>query len=86
MPEDDEGKRDRELKRANEEWLAKHREELLDAYAGRYIAVLDERVIADDPDFIRLLVRLDKEHPTADVSVAAIRFLGPPDLARRGRR
>ncbi len=84
-PADDELLRDRELRRANEDWLARHREELLDAYAGRYVAVFDERVVAEDPDFLRLLVRLGKEHPSVDPSVAAIRFLGDPSLNRRRR-
>lgn len=82
----DELVRESEQRRANEEWLERHREELLDEYAGKYIAVLDERVIAEDPDFLRLLVRLDREHPTVDVSTAAIRFLGTPELSRRPRR
>ncbi len=85
MADDGEGAGVRAQKRANEEWIERHREELLDAYAGKYIAVLGERVIAEDPDFLRLLVRLDKEHPAVDVSVAAIRFLSTPTLARRGR-
>lgn len=85
MPAEDEVRRDIELRRANEEWLDRHREELLDEYAGKYVAVFDERVVAEDPDFVRLLARLGKEHPSMDPSVAAIRFLSTPALTRRVR-
>ena len=77
--------RDIRLRWANEAWLEKHRAELLSEFAGRYVAILDERVVAEDPDFVRLLARLGKEHPTVDPFVAAIEFLSEDDAASRTR-
>ena len=42
----------------NVEYFQVHREDLLRQHPGEWVAVLDERVVATDPDYERLLKEL----------------------------
>jgi len=65
-------------KRANEDWLDRHRSELRRRYPNRYVAVLHEEVVGVEKDFPPLLARLRKECPDTSPSIAAIDFLSEP--------
>lgn len=64
------------LKRANQEWLDKHRAELRKQFPDRYVAVLNKRVVASSKDFPELLSRLRKQFPDENPSLAAIELIG----------
>jgi len=44
---------------ADHAWISQNMEDLLQKYKGQWIAVKKRRVIANDPDFDRLLARLE---------------------------
>jgi len=64
---------DLRAKRANHEWLDRHRAELRIRFAGKFVAVHRGEVVASDPEFPRLLSRLRKR--LADPSLAAVEFV-----------
>lgn len=68
------------IRRANNEWLDGHREELRQKYPDRYVAVFQESVVDQDTDFRALVSRLRKTIREANVSLAAIEFLSTDDL------
>lgn len=69
---------DMKRKRANHEWLNKHRNELRRQFPNRYVAVLDERVVGGEEDFRALLSKLRKKFP--DPSLAAIEFMSKDEF------
>ena len=62
-------------KRANEDWLDRHRSELRRRFPNRFVAVLHGEVVGADEDFASLLARLRREYPDTNPSVAAVDFL-----------
>ena len=62
-------------KRANEDWLDRHRSELRRRFPNRYVAVLHGQVVGADEDFPSLLARLKREYPDTNPAVAAVDFL-----------
>ncbi len=67
-------------KRANSAWLDKHRDELRAEFPDKYVAVLDERVVGDSPDFRALLAKLRKRFAFEELAVAAIDYISPGDV------
>ena len=67
-------------KRANQEWLDQQRAELRRDFPNRYVAVLNQRVVASEEDFRALLSRLRKEFPKTDPSLAAIELIGEDEF------
>jgi Family of unknown function (DUF5678) len=67
------------MKRSNDnfEWLAKHYEELKEKHAGKYIAIDNGNVVAEDIDQMRLLEHLDKQF--ADTRAIVIQYIPKKD-------
>lgn len=61
---------DLRVKRANHEWLDRHRDELRAKYGDKYVAVHKGAVVAADPDFPRLLSLFRKKLANTDPSLA----------------
>ena len=46
--------------------------ELLDKYAGEYVAVYQGQVVDHDPDQLALFLRIDKQYPDTPVFIAQV--------------
>jgi len=71
---------DLRIKSANHEWLDRHREELREKFADKYVAVYKGAVVAADEEFPRLLVLLKRRLPGVDPSLAAIEYMSEEDF------
>ncbi len=68
------------IKRANQQWLDQHREDLRAKYADRYVAVFDGQVVAAGEDFPTLLATLRKAIRGKSPSLAAIELIGKDEF------
>ena len=71
---------DLRVKRANHEWLDRHRKELRAKFADQYVAVHKGAVVAANRDFPRLLSVLRKKLAKTDPSLAAVEFMSEEDF------
>src|SRR6266540_5303544 len=71
---------DLRTKSANHEWLDRHRDELRQKFANKYVAVHRGAVVASDPEFPRMLSHLRKRLENTDPSLAAIEFMSEEEF------
>jgi len=71
---------DLRVKRANHEWLDRHRKELRAKFADKYVAVHKGAVVAANRDFPRLLSLLKKKFANTDPSLAAVEFMSEEEF------
>ena len=55
---------------ASYEWFVKKD---LSAYSGKWVAILEKKVVASDKDVARLITKVRKEHPSKRPMVTKVR-------------
>lgn len=53
-------------------WTEEHYSELAETYAGKYVAVLDQKVVDSDDDYEALTTRLTSNYPLANPAIISL--------------